>query len=84
MESERGQSFGTCDATISFDGGETWQEIDGRDLRVDALAEPFDTDTHTCRKLQVYASAQLKGTFRLKPQKARKERQTPPFWSAYK
>lgn len=71
-------------AMISFDGGETWQEIDGRDFRVDALAEPFDADPYANRQLQVYASAELKGTFRLKPQKARKERQTPPFWSAYK
>lgn len=71
---------GTCDASISFDGGKTWHEVDGSDFRIDALAEGL----HTNRQLQVYASGELFGTFNLKPEKPRKQRQTPPFWSVYK
>lgn len=71
--------------SVSFDGGKTFEEVGTITPELWELIEPIQKNSASPnRQIQVYAAAEMRGTFYLKPKKPRKVRQTPAFWSAYR
>lgn len=70
---------------VTFDNGQTWQEVGAVGGRVWDMVEHLKANSPLPGKTQVIFSAMsMSSSFLIKPKKPRKTRQTPPFWSAYK